>query len=106
MMNTVSQCDLPPLRPHCGEVWAKIRTRDGRSTPLDHHTSLICESLSIAGTRSAPQTGSGSSQKRTALAPPTLHHVSYFREVRQGFSWRDAPDTDLLDIRPDKIWLL
>ena len=33
---SITQCDLPPLRPHCGEApRAEIRTRDGRSTKYD-----------------------------------------------------------------------
>ena len=38
---TVLQCDLPPLRPHCGEARAENRTRDGRSRGKDsnHQTT-------------------------------------------------------------------
>ena len=32
---TVLQCDLPPLRPHCGE--AEIRTWDGQSRGMQGH---------------------------------------------------------------------
>ena len=44
IIHTVLQCDLSPLRPHCGEAPDRESNPGGPEAgtlPLDHHTSLL-----------------------------------------------------------------